>query len=561
MIGFTLDLGTTNSGVAYWDLDADRPRMLALPRICRFPGEADPLRAPRLIPSAVHVEHRRDLWSRLGRSRLIQPRFFWGRQAYIGREALARNEGWTAPNFAQHFKPALALDPHRVLARARQRTFMARDITHLFMRELLVEVRRETGERPRQLVITTPVDAYDAYRAELSAAARRLGIKRLRFIDEPVAAALGYGLGLNRARRILVVDFGGGTLDLAVVSLSAHDIEAGQARVLAKSGRPVGGRHVDQWIMEAVAAELEVPLDAKEPDAALWHGLMLEEARRVKEAVYFEAEAHFSVTPPPQLHGVRARLGAARRFTAFTQADLRALLTRHGLYGLLDDCLDELAAQLRAQGEDEGSVEEVLMVGGSTLLPEVYAQLGARFGRDRVRAWQPFEAVTFGACAFAADRFGQSDFIVHDYAIVTYDPKTHERQYTSIIPKGTRFPTPMDLWKRQLVPTCALGEPERVFKLVVCEIAHGEAEGLRFGWDAAGQLRRLDGAKAAPVIVPLNEASPGLGHLDPPHLPSDRSPRLEIAFGVDEHRWLCATVVDLKTRRALMKAEPVVRLL
>ncbi|MBU1899764.1 Hsp70 family protein, partial [Myxococcota bacterium] len=292
-----------------------------------------------------------------------------------------------------------------------------------------------------------------------------------------------------------------------------------------------------------------------------WHGLMLEEARRVKEAVYFEAEAHFSVTPPPQLHGVRARLGAARRFTAFTQADLRALLTRHGLYGLLDDCLDELAAQLRAQGEDEGSVEEVLMVGGSTLLPEVYAQLGARFGRDRVRAWQPFEAVTFGACAFAADRFGQSDFIVHDYAIVTYDPKTHERQYTSIIPKGTRFPTPMDLWKRQLVPTCALGEPERVFKLVVCEIAHGEAEGLRFGWDAAGQLRRLDGAKAAPVIVPLNEASPGLGHLDPPHLPSDRSPRLEIAFGVDEHRWLCATVVDLKTRRALMKAEPVVRLL
>jgi hypothetical protein len=62
-------------------------------------------------------------------------------------------------------------------------------------------------------------------------------------------------------------------------------------------------------------------------------------------------------------------------------------------------------------------------------------------------------------------------------------------------------------------------------------------------------------------VVPLNDASPALGQLEPPHAPRDRRPRLEIAFGVDDDRWLIATVVDLLTQRTLMDRQPVVRLL
>jgi hypothetical protein len=61
--------------------------------------------------------------------------------------------------------------------------------------------------------------------------------------------------------------------------------------------------------------------------------------------------------------------------------------------------------------------------------------------------------------------------------------------------------------------------------------------------------------------VPLNESNPALGYLEPPHSPRDRRPRLEIAFGVNAERWLCATVYDLKRRMFLMKDSPVVRLL
>ncbi|NJK89408.1 MAG: hypothetical protein HC923_08365 [Myxococcales bacterium] len=63
------------------------------------------------------------------------------------------------------------------------------------------------------------------------------------------------------------------------------------------------------------------------------------------------------------------------------------------------------------------------------------------------------------------------------------------------------------------------------------------------------------------VVVPLNESNPALGYLRPPHQPDDKKPRLEIAFGVNADRWLCASVFDLRTRRYMMREEPVVRLL
>ncbi|MFN3198922.1 MAG: Hsp70 family protein [Bradymonadia bacterium] len=571
MTAWAMDLGTSNTGLSRWDPDADRPRLVELPDICRRPGRTDPLEAPRLIPSATHVLPPSTLWDRLGRSGLFQRMTFWGKQAHVGRAALELNQGWHHPAFAPHFKGALGRDPLRTLARSRSTLHSARDIARMFMREVFSSAKDATGDRIRDLVITTPVESYDVYRAELKAVARSLGVKRLRFIDEPVAAAIGYGLGLTHARRVLVVDFGGGTLDLAVVQLTARDVAQGHCEVIAKEGRPLGGNTIDGWLLEHFNAGLGIELipsgdQVAKLEAELWSRLMIQEARRVKEAVYFPPhEATFSVVPPEEMPGVKARLGGAR-YLDITRDELVQVLTERGMYQILEDCQNGIARQLEAQGMAEDAIEDVLMVGGSSLLPGVFGSFEQRYGRDKVRAWQPFEAVAFGACAFAADRFGQSDFIVHDYAFVTYHPRTHEEQHTVIVPRGTRFPTAPDLWKRKLVPTCALGEPEKIFKLVICEIAGlpvaGVQDDRQFTWDAEGNLRQLGGGAAAqPVVVPLNVANPTLGHLDPPHPPADKVPRLEISFGVDQQRWLVATVRDLKTRKVLMDAEAVVRLL
>ncbi|MGV8042003.1 MAG: Hsp70 family protein [Thermoanaerobaculaceae bacterium] len=563
MEGWALDLGTTNSAIARWDEKAGQPQLVELPAICRVPEGDDPLEAPRLVPSAVHFLEDIGLVDRLGAWPPVARTFFWGRTALIGRPALERNREVAHPAFVPTFKMALDQAATRPLARVDHHSVTARGVARTFMRELLAEVKRATGTRIRDLVMTVPVSAFETYRAEMQQIARALGVRRLRFLDEPIAAALGYGLAITQTRHVLVVDIGGGTMHVALVRMCPGDSLVGQAEVLGKQVRPFGGHAVDGWVLMDLCEKVGVPLleAADSEDTRFWRRLMLAEACRVKEAVYFDDEVAFRFVPLGSTRMADAgRPGSS--LVTLTRERLVEILTANGYYRSLEACLHGVLRRGTPAEIPEDAVDEVLMVGGSTLLPGVYAMFESRFGRQRMRAWQPFEAVVHGAACFAAGRFSQLDFIVHDYAFVTHDPKTGEPQHTIIVPHGTRFPTPPDLWKRQVVPTCSLGEPETIFKLVICEIARSDGQPRRFVWDAAGELRKVGGAtpQEQQVIVPLNESSPALGYLDPPHEPGDRRPRLEIAFGVNADRWLVATVTDLRTRKLLMDEEPVVRL-
>lgn len=584
-MAWAIDLGTTNTGVATWDAAARRPRFIELPDICRKPKGDDPLEAPRVVPSAVHLATPTGFGGRLGTWRMFRKRL-WGTHGHIGRLALEKNQGQPKPEFASTFKAALMRSPTKPLARLDGVDHTARDVARVFMRELTRAVKVATGERWRSLVFTTPVDAYETYRAELVTISRELGVKDVRFLDEPVAAALGYGLGLGAPRRVLVVDMGAGTAHVALVDIDIHGAEKGVCKVVAKAGRQLGGNLVDRWLVDEFCRRLEYPLSdehARDDERRFWYLMLLDEARRVKESVFFQEKDAFYLTPPEELRAWEARVhGRGERLLEVTKDDIRGILTAHSYYDDMAAMLDEVLADAGGIG----GVDDVLLTGGSTLLPGIYHLFEERFGRDRVRAWQPFEAVAFGAACYAAGALSQSDTVVHDYAIQTFHPQSNDPIHTVVVPRGTRVPTVPDLWKRQLVPTCALGEPESFFKLVLCEIGRAEPEERRFAWDEAGQLKKLggrdarasgggdgaasggggggDGGRSATVeqvIVPLNAANPTLGELDPPHQPGDKAPRLEIAFGVNADRWLVATVMDLRTRRQLMQQKPVVRIL
>jgi molecular chaperone DnaK (HSP70) len=559
MTGWSLDLGTTNSGVARWDPNRSQPQLVELPGVCRSPEGEDPLEAPRLVPSAVHILEKPGLIDRVGSWPPLARRMFLGRRALIGRPALEENYGVAHPSFVPAFKPALSTEALRPLARVGRRSITAREAAHEYLRELLRAVKHTTGHRIREMVVTSPVSAFETYRAEVQGILRGLGVRKVRFVDEPVAAALGYGLSLTQDRTVLVVDIGGGTMHVVLVRLTTRGAMGGEGMVLAKRGRPLGGNAVDGWVLQDLCKEMGYPLSEAETDEGrrLWRRLMLAEACRVKEAVFFDESATFLLTPP----GLCAPAGShppGSGFVTLSRARLVELLDENGFFRGLLNSLEEVLEQAKLTPD---AVEEVLLVGGSTLLPGVFQRLEERFERRKLRAWQPFEAVAYGGACFAADRVGALDFIVHDYAFVTHDAKTGEPQHTVIVPRGTRFPTAPDLWKRQVVPTCALGEPETIFKLVISEVARADGGERRFVWDAAGDMHKVGGAGGgSDVVVPLNAASPTLGYLDPPHSPRDRRPRLEIAFGVNAERWLVASVRDLLTQKELMDEEPVVRL-
>ena len=554
--GWAIDLGTTNTSVARWHDAEGQPRVLELAAVCRSSGPRDPMDAGRLVPSAVDLDDRPGLVDRLGAWPLLERSAFLGRCAVIGRQALERNAATVRPSFVPTFKPGLSTEPLRPLARLGDEPITARHAAHRFLRELLREIKAATGERPRELVVTAPVAVFETYRAELQRILRRLGVRAVRFLDEPVAAAIGYGLSLTQDRTMLVIDVGGGTMHAVLARISPRHALAGQATVLAKSGRPFGGNAVDGWVLEALCAEVGYDLrrDGEDEVARLWRRFMLAEACRVKEALFFADTEAFLVDPPGPPRAVREPV-------RFTRDRLIGILDDSGFYRGLHASIDEVLAQT---GMRAGDIEDVLVVGGSSLLPGFFSRLEQRFDRGQIRAWQPFEAVVQGGATFAGGRMEADDFIVHDYALVLHDAKSGKPEYNVVVPRGTRFPTAPDLWKREIVPTCALGEPESLFKLLVCEVSRANGD-RRFVWDATGRLHRIGGdagqaAGESEIVVPLNEANPTLGVLDPPHPPDERRPRLEIAFGVNADRWLVATVRDLLTQRELLARAPIVRL-
>ncbi len=548
-----LDLGTTNSGLARWNAGARRAELIELPRICRRADAlgAEELGAGRMVPSCI-VALEPDLRVKIGRLPLLRDWVFIGEEAEIGRPAHEPNAIWPTPSYCPSFKAALARDPLFPVAHVGRKPVSAREAARLYVRELLDEVQQVTGERIRDIVVASPIDSFESYRAELRAVLESAGIRTVRFVDEPVAAAIGYGVGLDKPREVVVVDIGGGTCHVARVRLSPRGVDAGGCEVLAKEGHPIGGDTVDRWILDAVAERAGIRLDdgVNDETTILWRRSMLAEARRVKEALHVGEEATFTLFAPEELRGLKARATAlsGQRWTA---ADLTGVLEARGLYSLLEGQLARVA---------RGGASDVLLIGGSTLLPGIYPRLEAHFGRDAIRAWQPFEAVALGAAAFGGGDLRLSDFIVHDYALVTHARGGGAKAHTVVVPRGTPVPC-ADVWHRQLVPACPLGEPETLFKLLVAEIGHNDEAGVKFGWDAGGGLRPLDRDTDGVVVVPLNEANPTLGTIDPPHQPSDNKPRLDVRLGVNAERWLIATVTDLRTQRVLMKGQPVVRLL
>ncbi len=547
MSHWALDLGTTNSAVARWDSDLERPEVLHMDAICREVQGDDPLSAPAVVPSATHMVQEGDVWTSLGRWRLFRDRIHWGRHAYIGKEALERNTSRIHPSFVNSFKGYLQHSALEPIAKHGRHAWTARDVARAFCRELFARVQSDTGERVRKITVTAPVEAYEAYRAEVAGLLHYVGVKEVTFVDEPVAAAAGYGLSTRSNRNVLVIDFGGGTLDLALVHMDARGVGEGTCKVIAKAGRPVGGNLVDQWLLTECLQRMDYR--RRVDDDPFWHRLLLQEARWLKEALFLRERESFFLRPPDEHHSRRD----GDPYVQLQRSDLVRLLEERGLYDALAECTDEI---LGAGVEPD----DVLMVGGSTLLPGVFPYFEERFGRDRVRAWKPFEAVVHGACMLSAHQFQPSDFIVHDYGFEVYDAASKKMTHEVVVPAGTRFPTREDFWTRQLVPTCALGEPERVFKLVIAEIGTARQGDRSFGWDKGGQLHAL-GAEGERLVVPLNADRPSLGNLDPPHRPSDRLPRLQVSFGVDADRWLVATVLDLKSNKVLMNGEPVVRLL
>ena len=547
---WALDLGTTNSALAVWNDERAEPQMVGLTEI----SSSTLLTETPILPSAVFLSHGRDWKTQLGRWPLVERRWLLGRQGYIGALAQEMNASGYSSNYVESFKPMLAREGTRVMTRAAGHAFTAREVTRIFLREVFRAVHEQHHQTVRELTLTVPVDAFETYRAELQQICTRVGIRKLQLLDEPVAAALGYGLNTEREMNLLVFDFGGGTLDLALVRTSGPGKAGTPAEVMAKQGLALGGNNVDVWLVEHFAKLCR--LDVNLWRGTEWYQALLDAAQTLKESLYAQETASLMLSDRMMVElGLRGR-----DRPTMTRQGLVDLLTECGLYRDVKRVLEQLLTEMEAKGVGEADIDEVLVVGGSTLLPEVHALLSETFGRSRLRDWLPFEAVAYGACVFASGHRVQ-DFIRHDYALLTFDRGTHAAQYPVIIPRGTVYPTAAPVWEDYISPTCARSEPATEFELRIYEMSRANGPQREIGYDDQNRLRVLDRSNAnEPIIVCLNDSDPVLGKLVPAYTPDRTDARLHLAFGVNGDRYLIATIRDLQTGQKLMQDQPVVKL-
>ncbi|MEK7519335.1 MAG: molecular chaperone DnaK [Patescibacteria group bacterium] len=257
------------------------------------------------------------------------------------------------------------------------------EISAMILQKLKIDAEEKLGEKVESVVITCPANFDDSQRKATKAAGEIAGFKVYQIINEPTSAALVYGLGKKSVEKVVVYDFGGGTFDVTVLNIAPDIVE-----VIATGGEAhLGGRDFDQriinWIIEEFKKEQGIDL-SKDPLAL----------QRLKEAAE-KAKIELSSALSTEIN------------LPFVSSDQAG--PKHLLYKLSRAQFDNMARDLVERSVERTKktlseakmavkdVTEIVLVGGTTLIPLVREAVKNLFGKEPNKSINPEEVVAMGA--------------------------------------------------------------------------------------------------------------------------------------------------------------------
>lgn len=393
-------------------------------------------------------------------------------QVLVG--STARRAAATMPADCAQFVKRQMGDPHWRFVDSRGREYRAEEVSALLLRRLAEDAELSLGEPVRDVVITVPAYFDDARRRATLDAGEIAGLRVLRLINEPTAAAIAYGLDAARPAgftpgratgNIFVYDLGGGTFDVTVMRVRAGDFD-----VIATDGdRNLGGFDFDNALMRFVADRV---IDEGGPDL---HDVLLLEAdlrdkcELAKRQLTTVDQASIFITAAEQNFRIQVTRAQFEQMA-------RPLLDRTEITacGVLDDA-----------GLTWADIDHVLLVGGSTRMRMVREMIQRISGKQPVTGVNPDEAVALGAAvvaeataAQAAEATGTAtslariavrDVTSQSLGIIAVDKEV--RQNTIVIPRNTRIPAKYD----RIYYTVEFDQ-----RAVEVEVTEGEDEDLAY---------------------------------------------------------------------------------
>lgn len=527
-----VDFGSSNTLVAVWDGEQGEALPLQLPELSRnvavHSPQGDFAEVP-LVPSLIHYVDQDQRW--IGQQ-------VFDHELYEHQQTLR----WMKRYIGRRTPMKLHLGSLDVPIRQAGRDFLSAVIASAV-------AGMEIDPQQEEVALTTPVEAFQHYDQWLLSTAEASGVPHVRLIDEASAAAIGYGMDVETDDIYMTFDFGGGSLDIAIVQAqeqgSDQDVVR-RCRVLGKAGCDVGGSTIDEWMFRDVLRKAKAK-DA-EPDVRKISRKLLVDVERAKELLSVEERADVSVLDLYTGYMLSAE---------YTRRSYEQLLQRNGLFTEIDRTIRRALEDAQARGVDADQIKAVFMLGGSSLIPSVQQVLTRTFGGERVMIDRPLDAVACGAAMYVAGAEFR-DHIQHDYAIRYSDPAQGGYGYRPIVRRGTAYPTTEPVAKLTIKST-----PENPGKLGLAVFEVGDRVNgnppVELVFDAAGaaRLRQVSGEEADKrTLFWLNEKSPAFLATGA----DDGQTQYEVHLGIDGNKRLTLSAIDLATGRYAYQDVPVVQL-